>query len=154
MFAQPIALMIGSALSYLLCFQCSINNCLFIASCYWLFCNDPDLLDFAFTLFNRSASAAGIALINSIGNLGGFVGPFSVGYVKDATGSFLPGLQILSLYMIAAAGAAFWISRQTKRCRRRLCRVNLFPLKVKHTPVSKGCRSVFYLRGQLVRTYY
>jgi nitrate/nitrite transporter NarK len=62
-----------------------------------------------------TASAAGIALINSIGNLGGFVGPFGVGYVKDATGSFLPGLQILSLYMIAAAGAAFWISRQTEK---------------------------------------
>ena len=62
-----------------------------------------------------TASAAGIALINSIGNLGGFVGPFGVGYVKDATGSFLPALQLLAIYMIAAAGAAFWISIQTEK---------------------------------------
>ena len=33
-----------------------------------------------------SAAAGGIALINSIGNLGGFVGPYAIGWIKDATG--------------------------------------------------------------------
>ena len=33
-----------------------------------------------------SAAAGGIALIGSIGNLGGFVGPYAVGWIKDATG--------------------------------------------------------------------
>ena len=37
-------------------------------------------------------AAAGIALINSIGNVGGFVGPYVIGYVKDRTQSFTDGL--------------------------------------------------------------
>jgi D-galactonate transporter len=50
-----------------------------------------------------AAAAAGIALINSIGNLGGFVGPYLVGLVKDATGSTNGGLLVLAC--ILAAGA-------------------------------------------------
>jgi D-galactonate transporter len=54
------------------------------------------------TAFLSGAAAAGaIALINSIGNLAGFAGPYVVGILKDATGSYTPGL--LSL---AAAGVA------------------------------------------------
>jgi ACS family tartrate transporter-like MFS transporter len=37
-------------------------------------------------------AAAGIALINSIGNTGGFLGPYLLGYVRDATHSFTWGL--------------------------------------------------------------
>jgi len=47
-----------------------------------------------------SAMAAGIAMINSIGALGGFVGPYVVGWVKETTGAFGPGLLAL------AAGSA------------------------------------------------
>lgn len=43
-----------------------------------------------------AAAAAGIALINSIGNLGGYVGPFIVGWIKDSTGSFEMGLYFLA----------------------------------------------------------
>jgi D-galactonate transporter len=50
-----------------------------------------------------AAAAAGIALINSIGNLGGFVGPYLVGLMKDATGSTDGGL--LTLSVILALGA-------------------------------------------------
>jgi D-galactonate transporter len=50
-----------------------------------------------------AAAAAGIALINSIGNLGGFVGPYLVGLVKDATGSTNGGLLVLAC--ILAAGS-------------------------------------------------
>src|SRR5262249_15151107 len=38
------------------------------------------------SLFSGSARAAGIALVNSIGNIGGLVGPSAVGLVRDATG--------------------------------------------------------------------
>ena len=38
------------------------------------------------------AAAGGLALINSVGTLGGFVGPAVVGWLKDATGSFSAGL--------------------------------------------------------------
>jgi ACS family tartrate transporter-like MFS transporter len=42
-----------------------------------------------------SAAAGGIAIINSIGNLSGFAGPFVMGWVKDHTGSYTDGLLIL-----------------------------------------------------------
>ena len=44
------------------------------------------------------SAAAGIALINSLGNLGGFVGPVVMGYLAKRTHSFTPGL----LYLVAS----------------------------------------------------
>ncbi len=49
-----------------------------------------------------TAAAAGIALINSVGNLGGFVGPYVVGYIRDLAGAnygamlFLAAMVLLS----------------------------------------------------------
>jgi len=39
-----------------------------------------------------AGAAAGIALINSMGNVGGFVGPVLIGWMKDKWGSYAPGL--------------------------------------------------------------
>jgi ACS family tartrate transporter-like MFS transporter len=50
-----------------------------------------------------SALAAGIAWINSIGNLGGFFGPWYVGTMKDLTGSYAGGLYGLALLGLIAA---------------------------------------------------
>jgi MFS transporter, ACS family, tartrate transporter len=56
------------------------------------------------------ALAAGIAWINSLGNLGGFFGPWYVGLMKDATGSFAGGLFGLALLsLIAALVCAFFL---------------------------------------------
>ncbi len=43
----------------------------------------------------ESAAAASIGLINSFGNLGGFVGPYMIGYVRTTTGSFEGGMAML-----------------------------------------------------------
>jgi hypothetical protein len=48
------------------------------------------------TLLSGPAAAAGIALIDSIGNLGGFGGPYLVGLMKDAIGSTDAGLLVLA----------------------------------------------------------
>ena len=55
------------------------------------------------------ALAAGIAWINSLGNLGGFFGPWYVGVVKDMTGSYSGGLYGLALlgFIAAVVCAAF-----------------------------------------------
>jgi ACS family tartrate transporter-like MFS transporter len=50
-----------------------------------------------------SASAGGIALINTVGSLGGFVGPYAVGLVKDATGGFTGGLLFLAVLLLGSA---------------------------------------------------
>jgi ACS family tartrate transporter-like MFS transporter len=59
-----------------------------------------------------TAAAGGIALINSIGNLGGFVGPYAVGWIKDSTGSFTAGLALLAASLAAAAVIALLVGRQ------------------------------------------
>jgi ACS family tartrate transporter-like MFS transporter len=50
-----------------------------------------------------TAAAASIAWINSIGNLGGFFGPWYVGVMKDMTGSYAGGLYGLALLCVGAA---------------------------------------------------
>ena len=47
------------------------------------------------TFLGGTAAAGGIALINSVGNLGGFFGPYMVGYVTDKTGDIRISLWIL-----------------------------------------------------------
>ncbi|HEY1933286.1 MAG TPA: MFS transporter [Acetobacteraceae bacterium] len=57
-----------------------------------------------------TAAAASIAWINSIGNLGGFFGPWYVGAVKDATGSYAGGLYGLAfLCLLSSIVCAFWL---------------------------------------------
>jgi D-galactonate transporter len=52
-------------------------------------------------MLGGAAAAAGIAMINSLGNLAGFVAPYLVGAIRDATGSTASGM-----YLIAASLAA------------------------------------------------
>lgn len=47
-------------------------------------------------LLSGTAAAAGIAAVNSIGNLGGYFGPQIFGLLRDATGSDLTGLMFLA----------------------------------------------------------
>jgi len=62
-----------------------------------------------------SAAAGGIALINSVGNLGGFAGPYIMGWVKDATGSFKAGLYVLAGFGIAAAVVTLMVVKAAPR---------------------------------------
>jgi ACS family tartrate transporter-like MFS transporter len=50
-----------------------------------------------------TAAAGGVALINSIGNVGGFVGPYIVGYVKETTGNYMIGMLVLAATLLIAA---------------------------------------------------
>jgi MFS transporter, ACS family, tartrate transporter len=61
-------------------------------------------------ILGSTTAAAGIAAINSIGNLSGYFGPFAMGYIKDATGSFawglalVAGLAVIALIIALALG--------------------------------------------------
>ena len=67
------------------------------------------------TMFlSGSAAAAGIATINSIGNLGGFVGPSIIGWIKDTTGSFLGGLYFVSGLLVLSAVLTLLLSRSQR----------------------------------------
>ncbi len=56
----------------------------------------PVFWTFPAAFLSGAAAAGGIALINSIGNLAGFVGPYAMGRIKDATGSYTGGLLSLA----------------------------------------------------------
>ena len=58
-----------------------------------------------------AAAAAGIAVINSIGNLAGFAGPFAMGWIKDHTGSYAGGLLLLAALGIMAMGIVLMLGR-------------------------------------------
>jgi ACS family tartrate transporter-like MFS transporter len=53
-------------------------------------------------MLSGTAAAGGIALINSVGNLGGYLGPYAVGWLKDWTGGYAAGLYVLSGAMLGA----------------------------------------------------
>ena len=54
-------------------------------------------------LLRGTAAAGGIALVNSIGNVGGFVGPYLMGWIRDATGGFTAGLLTLAAILVVGA---------------------------------------------------
>lgn len=54
------------------------------------------------TFLTGAALAGGIGLINSFGNLSGFVGPYLTGWLKDLTGDFTIGLLVVAGFMAMA----------------------------------------------------
>ncbi len=54
-------------------------------------------------ILTGAGAAGGIALVNSIGNLGGFVGPFAVGWLKGETGSFGAAMLFLASALFLSA---------------------------------------------------
>jgi MFS family permease len=60
-----------------------------------------------------AAAAAGIGLINSLGNLSGFVAPYVTGLLSDATGNNRLGLWVVGLCMVSAA-AVTWSLRRSR----------------------------------------
>ncbi|HZP92155.1 MAG TPA: MFS transporter [Burkholderiales bacterium] len=66
-----------------------------------------------------AAAAAGIALINSIGNLGGYVGPFVVGWIKDSTRSFEMGLYFLAGCALLSGMITYFAVRATNEAEAR-----------------------------------
>jgi ACS family tartrate transporter-like MFS transporter len=56
-----------------------------------------------------SAAAAGIALINTLGAIGGFAGSYAVGLLKNISGNFTAGLLLLAALMLAGGIMALWL---------------------------------------------
>ena len=58
-----------------------------------------------------TAAAGGIALINSLGNLGGFIGPYLIGRLRDATGDFTGSLLTVAGILVGSAALALSLRR-------------------------------------------
>src|SRR5438105_4680386 len=61
-----------------------------------------------------TVAAASIGMINSIGNLGGFAGPYIVGYLNRTTHSFTTGVTYLSLSAMVAASLVLTLRNEQR----------------------------------------
>ena len=67
---------------------------------------------FATSFLGGIGAAAGIALVNSVGNVGGFVGPNIIGYVQQTTNSFRAGLAIIGAILAAGGLLVLGVRRE------------------------------------------
>lgn len=78
----------------------------------------PTYISLPGTLLSGTTAAAGIALVNSVGNLAGFFGPTVLGWLKDNTGSTNVGLYILAAFLLLCAPLMFLLPAKLVNPRR------------------------------------
>jgi hypothetical protein len=64
----------------------------------------PNFWSLPTAFLGGTAAAAGIAIINSFGNLAGFVAPYLIGWVRERTHSTDVGMYVLAIMLVAGAG--------------------------------------------------
>lgn len=75
----------------------------------------PPFWGVATRILTTTGAASAIAMINSVGNLGGFAGPWLMGALKDYTGSYNAGLQALACAYVAGALSIFALLTRINR---------------------------------------
>jgi MFS transporter, ACS family, tartrate transporter len=60
------------------------------------------------------AAASGIALVSSLANLGGFAGPYAIGWIKGQTGSLYGGLAVAGVSLFASATLMLLLPRRLR----------------------------------------
>jgi ACS family tartrate transporter-like MFS transporter len=63
------------------------------------------------SLLRGTAAAGGLALLNSFSNLGGFFGPYLMGWAKQTTGNFTLGMELLAGMLVLAGVSVIWIGK-------------------------------------------
>ncbi len=87
-----------------------LGQLLTVVACYMMI---GPLWAIATSFFSGRSAAAAIATMNTIGILGGFVGPYWMGLAKDLTGDYQHGLLLTSPYMLIAAAIMLFLSRDS-----------------------------------------
>lgn len=76
---------------------------------FCFFAMQPILFTFPASRLSGSTLAGGIAFVNTIGLFGGFLGPYVMGYMQDATGSKLAGLWFVVAVCAVGAFLSFFL---------------------------------------------
>ena len=92
-------------------------------------------------MLNETSAAAGIALINSFGNLGGFLGPYTIGLVRTWTGSFRGGLLTVGA-LLAVSGVLALLAYGVRPAKTH--RLDIVTIGVQSAPGS--CPGLYLLR--------
>lgn len=69
------------------------------------------------TVLSGAAGAAGIALINSFGNLGGLFGPYMIGWVRTSSGTFRGGLLVIGASLALSGVVVLLVQRRASGAR-------------------------------------
>jgi nitrate/nitrite transporter NarK len=64
-------------------------------------------------IYVAGAAAIGFATVNSIGNLGGFVSPYTLGFIMDHTGSPVLGMYAIALCVVISGVLMFFCFRHS-----------------------------------------
>ncbi|NUP60224.1 MAG: MFS transporter [Pseudarthrobacter sp.] len=81
----------------------------FCLGAFCFFAMQPILFTFPASRLSGSTLAGGIAFVNTIGLFGGFLGPYVMGYMQDATGSKLSGLWFVVAVSAIGAVLSFFL---------------------------------------------
>jgi len=99
------ALFSGSAVLSLLALTVSAVGVMSVLSTFWAL---PT------AVLSGTAAAAGLALINSFGNLAGHVSPSVVGLIKDLTGEMTGGLWVLAGSLMLSCLLVLWVTGKSR----------------------------------------
>ncbi|MEO6089367.1 MAG: MFS transporter [Umezawaea sp.] len=104
--AIPIALYLGNPVAAMAAVTvCAVGVCAALPT-FWAL---PS------SFLTGAAAAGGIALINSLGNVSGFVGPYVTGWLRDWTGTQRAGLWVVGICMVSAALVVLRLERTAGR---------------------------------------
>jgi ACS family tartrate transporter-like MFS transporter len=111
-----IAASVGLLLSVVAQDQTALAVLMFCVAAAGMYSYLPGFWALSTSLLTGTAAAASIGLINSIGNLGGLAGNFLVGYLSQATNSYVGGVLCLAASALVAAVLilALRATRQTR----------------------------------------
>ena len=98
-----LAASMGLFLAVMLRDHFALSVAMFCLAASGIYAYLPGFWSLPTSFLSGTAAAASIGMINAIGNLGGYAGPYVVGYLSTMTGSFLGGLLYLSLSALVAA---------------------------------------------------
>jgi D-galactonate transporter len=104
--AIPIALYLGNPVAAMAAVTvCAVGVCAALPT-FWAL---PS------SFLTGTAAAGGIALINSLGNVSGFAGPYVTGWLRDWTGTQRAGLWVVGVCMVTAALVVLRLERTAGR---------------------------------------
>jgi ACS family tartrate transporter-like MFS transporter len=79
-----------------------------------IFANTPPFWTLPTSLMTGTAAAGGLALVNSLGNLSGFVVPYMIGWIHGTTGNFSSALAALAALPLASVALTLWLGHRSK----------------------------------------
>lgn len=109
-----LAVSLGLLFGALLSENIVLAVAMFCVACAGLYSYLPGFWALPGTFLTEAAAAVSIGFINSVGNLGGFFGPYIVGFLDEKTGSFYSGIIYLSCSALMGAILILMVKHSSK----------------------------------------